>query len=967
MLESARWGDSVPTRTNNPFTRADFLTELNWMTNTYFPQRASNVLNQYRTQLLYPGVMGVAAPSFSQHGGNVVRGYALSMSAPSGTIYYTTNGADPRVYGEWGGIARCVGVCGHPVTLESTVLVRARASNGASWGPLTEATFWVAQPLLPLRVTEIMYAPSGGQSYQYLEMQNVGSTELDLTGCAVKGISFNFPVGFTIGPGEVIVLASGQNPAAFAARYPGVSVAAYFTGKLAGSGERITIEDGQGRAVYAVNYATGGGWPVSVDGRSIEIIEVNGDPDDPANWRLSGSATGSPGSVGNAVAGGGVLINEVMALNSSVLTNGGTTPDWIELVNQGTNGVSLGGWSLSNDGDARRYVFPGGVTIGAGGYLVVYCDTQTNAPGLHTEFALSGQGEHVFLYDGQGNRVDGMSFGRQVSNLSVGRVGGYWRLTVPTPNGANQLAVEGQASSLVINEWLANAAPGQSDWLELYNPSGLPVALRGLYVGASNALFQITALAFVPAGGYVQLLADELAGPEHVDFKLPAEGGEIVIYDAFGVEVNRVSYGAQLDGVSEGRLPDGSASVVSFPGSASPGTTNFVVGSVGVRVNEVMARNESAVVDPWGGYSDWLELYNPGGAAVDLTGMSMSVNEVKPGQWMIPAGTTLAAGGYLVIWCAGSHAAATNATGPLNTGKSLDGNSGSAYLFNSVGQVVDYVEYGFQISDQAIGRAGGSWALLAGATPGGANAAAATLGAVSGLRFNEWLAEPASGEDWFELYNVGSQPLALGGLYLTDDPSIAGVTKFEIAPLSYIGGHGWVVWTADGHPSNGRNHVNFRLDGWGESLRLYGSDLSLLDAVDYGVQQPGVSEGRLPDGEGAVVAFATTPTPGEGNYIAITNVVISEVLTHSDPPLEDAIELANVTAGPVNIGGWYLSDSQSQLQKFRIPDGTVIAAGGRKVFSSTSSILLRGYIRVLRWTRRGERRCIWRRRMRGVI
>ena len=37
----------------------------------------------------------------------------------------------------------------------------------------------------------------------------------------------------------------------FAARYPGVNVAAYFTGKLAKSGERIAIEDGLGRAVLA--------------------------------------------------------------------------------------------------------------------------------------------------------------------------------------------------------------------------------------------------------------------------------------------------------------------------------------------------------------------------------------------------------------------------------------------------------------------------------------------------------------------------------------------------------------------------------------------------------------------------------------------------------------------------------------------------------------------------------------------
>ncbi len=69
------------------------------MTNTYFPQRASNVLSQYVPQLLYPDVFGVAPPSFNQAGGNVPRGFNLTMSAPRGTIYYTTNGADPRVYG----------------------------------------------------------------------------------------------------------------------------------------------------------------------------------------------------------------------------------------------------------------------------------------------------------------------------------------------------------------------------------------------------------------------------------------------------------------------------------------------------------------------------------------------------------------------------------------------------------------------------------------------------------------------------------------------------------------------------------------------------------------------------------------------------------------------------------------------------------------------------------------------------
>jgi len=48
--------------------------------------------------------------------------------------------------------------------------------------------------------------------------------------------------------------------------------------------------------------------------------------------------------------------------------------------------------------------------------------------------------------------------------------------------------------------------------------------------------------------------------------------------------------------------------------------------------------------------------------------------------------------------------------------------------------------------------------------------------------------------------------------------------------------------------------------------------------------------------------------------------------------LEDAVELFNPTASPVDIGGWYLSDSPSDLKRYRIPPGTVVPAGGFQVF-----------------------------------
>lgn len=61
-------------------------------------------------------------------------------------------------------------------------------------------------------------------------------------------------------------------------------------------------------------------------------------------------------------------------------------------------------------------------------------------------------------------------------------------------------------------------------------------------------------------------------------------------------------------------------------------------------------------------------------------------------------------------------------------------------------------------------------------------------------------------------------------------------------------------------------------------------------------------------------------------------VVINEILAHTDPPFEDAIELYNLTEKPVDIGGWYLSNTRANPRKFRIPNGTVIPAKGYRVF-----------------------------------
>ena len=105
-LESARWGDNS---VSDPYTRLDWLQNRNQLLGTqggsswsnYFPTRTGIVLNQFRNRGWYPDT---DAPDFSPHGGKLPNNSPLDMnSADGGTIYYTTDGSDPRVPASGGG------------------------------------------------------------------------------------------------------------------------------------------------------------------------------------------------------------------------------------------------------------------------------------------------------------------------------------------------------------------------------------------------------------------------------------------------------------------------------------------------------------------------------------------------------------------------------------------------------------------------------------------------------------------------------------------------------------------------------------------------------------------------------------------------------------------------------------------------------------------------------------------------
>lgn len=874
------------------------------------------------------------APVFNQFGGAVPRGYGLTLASGLGTIHYTTDGSDPRVrFTDAVGPTALTYSAGSPIVLDRPMLVRARTHWGTNWSAVTEAAFQINDLTVPLRISEIMYHPPGGEEYEYVELLNTGGASLDLSGVHFSGITFRFPEGTSLAPGARVVLAPDTNPAAFARRYPGVVVAGYYSGSLSNKGERLTLLDTANRVILSVNYGDGRGWPASADGggHSLELIDALADPDDPTNWRASLDPGGSPGAANPAPTPPPVQLNEIAAALSTPpdqrLTNA-----WCELVNRGATEIDLTGWSFGDGTASRRFLFPS-IRIAAGAYLLLYCDTNAAPPGLHTGFSLDSRADQVSLFDAAGARIDAIRFGAQAPGYTLGRTGLdlAWRLTEPTAGGPNATAAVGTADNLAVNEFLANALPGGDDWIEIYNrDTTRPVSLDGLWFAATNAIVPAAAHVFVAPHGYVLLHADEQPGPNHLNFKLPAAAGFVALLDPVGRTLDSLAYTNAVEGVSIGRIPDGAASLAAFTYSPSPGAANYLLAYDGIRINEVLVRNVSVLADARGQHPGWIELHNPTASSLSLDGLSLSFNQPHPGEWPFPAGLNLPAAAFLLIWCDANRSPSTHPEPELNAGQELPPQGGGIYLFNPTGQLVDRVEFGFQLPDLSIGRSANSWTLLSTPTPRAVNADPALRGDNLNVRFNEWMAADSS-SDWIELYNLESLPVDLGGMLLTDDPSLAGQTNHVVRPLTFIPGHGHVLWHADGNPDAGPDHLAFSLDSLGETVRLYSATLTTADSVDFLVQTQGVSEGRFPDGGTNLVRFPGTASPGAANYRALESVVINEVLPAATPPREPAIELLNLTTDPVDIGGWWLSDEMGRPDKFAFPSGTIVPPHGFKV------------------------------------
>lgn len=122
-----------------------------------------------------------------------------------------------------------------------------------------------------------------------------------------------------------------------------------------------------------------------------------------------------------------------------------------------------------------------------------------------------------------------------------------------------------------------------------------------------------------------------------------------------------------------------------------------------LRINEWMSDNQSVLADPAdGAYDDWLELHNPTALPVDLTGWYLSDNPAQPAKFLVPAGFSIPANGFLRIWA--DNSTVQTAPGQLHTNFRLSNNGESILLSAPDLTLIDSVYFGTQAQNAANGR-----------------------------------------------------------------------------------------------------------------------------------------------------------------------------------------------------------------------------------------------------------------------
>lgn len=452
---------------------------------------------------------------------------------------------------------------------------------------------------------------------------------------------------------------------------------------------------------------------------------------------------------------------------------------------------------------------------------------------------------------------------------------------------------------------------GYPDYIELHNGSTEKADISGY--GLSDSLLEGAKYVF-PAGtvlepdAYVVVwCGGEAEDGMHAPFKLSA-GEEAVLFDASGRPLDTAVLNSVDSGMVLRREGDTWIQAKPCPGypKTEAGMAEYEASlketeDMGLYINEFMASNATTICDSFGSYSDWIELYNSTDTDMDISGFGISDNLSQPMKYRFPDGTTIAARGYLVVFCSGNEGMQN---GELHAPFGLRSYGEDVVIANRAGRIIDSYSFKNQETDVSMARipdGAGEFQSNSQPSPGYPNTGAgysafdaANRLPLGGVYISEFGGSTGSvASDWVELHNSTGSAVSLAGYGLSNNPK--NPAKWVFPDISIEPGEYLLLYaTGSADKAQKKNlKLNFCISSTGEALFFFDPNGKLIDKLSAGRMKSGQSYGR--DGSDNRFYYAE-PTPGAQNgkgYEGITQLPAFSVT----PGIYDNAVTVAITAG----------------------------------------------------------------------
>ena len=605
--------------------------------------------------------------------------------------------------------------------------------------------------------------------------------------------------------------------------------------------------------------------------------------------------------------------------------------DWIELHNTTGSSVDVAGWMLRDEATLEPYVIPSPAVIPALGYLVVY----------------ERSDKFKLVYPDVTNTVSGEGFDPPTLPGELPTGFGF--------GGADTVRLSDENDAPIDSVTYLSNAP----WTD--EPDGLGPTLSLIDPSLDNSLPQNWTNSLVDAG--TPGVANGLIGTTPNDSPLPVinspgkhsffNSGSTVVIEASVTDdgsVTQVEFfsdagGADILPVSIGVVTSAPFNLTNWaPDDGSYKVSAVATDSLGVtgktlKNTFVTIRTEPAPVplvineinynspDPFEGgvpgfeTDDWVEIYNPSGAPVNVGGWKLRDSDfLLNGEFVIPANTLVAAGGYLVL--AKDSGKFSNVHSIANFVGENDlpfgySNNDSVELLDSFDGLVDKVSY----------KAGDGWPE----TPDGGGPS---------LCLDDPTTDNAFEINWSASSVNGGTPGVANGKS-TNSPPVVVITSpaaaEQVAPGSAVtiqvtalddGSITQVEFIADAKDGNGSQILGvdvsapFAFEGW---MPANGFHTIIAVAQDNTGLFNTSDEVGINVSAGAVPALVIN----EINYNAPDDTIDLETGLPIPPIVGagDWVEIYNPTAASVNLFGWQFRDSNPLNIPLTLPNISIPSEG----------------------------------------